>query len=163
MNKAGWILALVLAAFCVFLYLRKPGPSSSVIPGVTVRTDSVIVHDTIKTEIMVPVIKKIIIHDTLQPTINVDSTVSYSIDQHYPRNAYVRAEMLSKEFPAERPKDFKGLITYVPPIDSIRIETRTDTTPKIIFKPPVIPTWQAVTLGLAAGVLATLVVKKGEK
>jgi hypothetical protein len=164
MFKSGWIWFIALLVG-VIIFWPKTAPAPAVITGKTVVRDTLVVHDTVrvaksKSEIGV---SRIVVHDTIQthadPT-KTDSATSYSVEQHFERGAYVRASLSSKEFQVDPPADLKGFITYLPPIDSIKIISRTDTIPKFVFKPPAIPTWQAVTLGIAAGVLAGLLVKK---
>jgi hypothetical protein len=163
--KSGWTWFFVVLIVSIVFWPRG-GSREQVVTGKTTVRDTVVTHDTIKTALSVPVIKKVIVHDTIKtadtiaPVIKVDSTVNYSIDQHYNRGAYVKADMSSKGFPAKRPLDFKGLITYLPPVDSIKIEFRTDTTKVFVSKPPTIPAWKIGALSFVAGVVATLLLKK---
>jgi hypothetical protein len=173
-SKTGWILALILAATCVFLIAKNHNPHPPVIPGVTVRVDTVIVHDTIETVKTVTdfVVKRkplppaaieiAKIDSGLPPpqSTAVDSTTCYSYSQEYANGAYAQAEMCSRYFPTVRPWDLSGTIKYCPGIDTMKTFWRVDTVPRIMYKPPIIPTWQAVTLGIAAGVLAGILVKK---
>jgi hypothetical protein len=167
MFKNGWgvvIILLVVLACVIFLPKKGEGP---IIAGKTVTMDTVIFHDTIFVERgpgQIQVIKKII-HDTVAGiaaagTVSADTVKCYSLDEQYPGGAYIKAEICSREFPELRPMDLQGNIAYLPPAESLKIETRVDTVPRIIYKPPIVPTWQAVTLGIAAGVLAGMLVKK---
>ena len=164
MNKAGWIVALVLFIVCVHLYTKQQGPATpKVVTGVTVRIDTVIKHDTIQTTkrgsdfavrvIPAPPIAVDTIKKDSVGNLRKDSMVCYSDSQTYASGASVHAEMCSRFFPKIKPLDLTGSITFHPGNDSMKIFSRVDTIPKIIYKPPIIPTWQAVTLGVVGGVL----------
>jgi hypothetical protein len=116
--------------------------------------DTVIVHDTIRAVKLRPEIRAdtIILVDTVYAG-NPDTAMAYSIEQSFERGAYVKASLSSRSFAPVPPADLKGIITYLPPIDSIHVINRTDTVPKIIYKAPVLPTWQTAVLGIAAGVV----------
>ena len=165
MFKNGWTVVVVLLVVlaCVFFWPKKgDGP---IIPGKIVTVDSVIIHDTVVVEKRVDQFRVTtrVIHDTVPGAGGKDTTRvknCYSFDEIFKSGAYVSAEMCSRTFPALRPADLTGKITYLPPPESLKIETRIDTVPRIVYRPPVIPTWQAVTLGIAAGVLAGILVKK---
>jgi hypothetical protein len=175
MNKAGWIVALILFIACVHLYTKQQGSKAPVTQGVTVQIDTVRVHDTTRTIIhgsdftvhRVAVIKTAV--DTskidssaVPPKDNTaaDSAVCYNFSQTYASGAYVQAEMCSRFFPQNRPGDLAGNIIYRPGNDTMKLFSRVDTIPKVVFKPPTIPTWQAVILGVAAGVIGVWMVKR---
>jgi hypothetical protein len=173
MSKTGWIVALILAIICVFLYLHRPAPPPSVIPGVTMRVDTVIIHDTIYTikhrgdiTVRLAPVKTAAnapkIDSTAPPseTIAIDTPVCYSFSEEYKNGAYVQAEMCSRFFPENRPEDLEGAITYHPGNDTMKLFSRVDTVPKIIFKPPKIPTWQAITIGAVLGLAGGYLIAK---
>lgn len=168
MNKLGWIISFFLVvAICIRVYKDKL-EDTAVINGVSVQVDTVIVHDTIRTMIAG---KDIIVRKTVIATVDTqltdsagtDTAICYSFSQTYASGAYVQSEMCSRFFPQNRPEDLAGNIIYRPGNDTMKLFSRIDTIPKIVFKPPVIPTWKAVTLGLAGGILVGWLTIKGGK
>jgi hypothetical protein len=139
-------------------YLRDcHSNSTKIIQGQTTIRDTVLIHDTLTNTITrdkIRVERKI---DTVRigDTVAIDSNkICYSAEKTYERGAYVRASVCSKFFELITPEDLEMNIRYVPPFDSIKIITRIDTTPPVfIYKKPIIPTWQAVTLGIVGGIV----------
>lgn len=176
MLKNGWVWFAVLLVVG-FIAWPHHGTQDPVIPGVTVRIDTVKVHDTITTnkkasdftvklkpvppapQIAIEALKTDSAAAPSKDTVK-DSATCYSFSQDYANGAHAMAEMCSRFFPKVKPWDVSGVIKYRPGNDTMRIETRVDSVPKIIYKKPIIPTWQAVTLGVAAGVLATIMAVK---
>jgi hypothetical protein len=170
MNKAGWIVALILFVACVHLYTRQQAQRPQVTPGVVIQKDTVIVHDTLRSiisgnDIAIRKVPAPVVAQTAADTPRIDSAgapsndtaqdsaVCYSFSQAYASGAFVQAEMCSRFFPPVRPLDLAGTIDFRPGNDTVKSFWRVDTIPKIEYKRPVIPTWQAVTLGLVGGVL----------
>jgi hypothetical protein len=159
--KSGWFwFAVTLLIFILSIGGRKP--TLDVIPGALTVRDSVVVHHTDTVKIpgkSIVVFRTPIKTDSIKADV-VDTQVCYSTSKAFERGAAVTIDMCSKFLPAQKPADLSAKIIYIPPIESIRIERRTDSIPKIIYKPPVIATWKAILVGVGVGALGALILKK---
>jgi len=170
MNKTGWIVAFFLFIAYVHLYTRQQGQHPPVTTGGPVQVDTIIVHDTLRAVIpgKAIAVQKVPVPATAQTATDTpridsaaapskdtaqDSIVCYSFSQAYASGVFVQAEMCSRFFPPVRPLDLVGTIDFRPGNDTVKTVWRVDTIPKIAYKRPFIPTWQAITLGVVGGVL----------
>jgi hypothetical protein len=162
---------IILLILCIFFYKRWTVQELSppVIGGQTFILDTIIIRDTIIDTLPKFIIKKVPISDGLNiskdsfrelPPIILeasDSAVRYEMSREYPNGAKVEAVMSSRYFPDPPPIDLKKYLSFFPGNDSIKIIHRIDSVPKFIYKKPIIPTWQAVTLGVLGGVIVAWV------
>jgi hypothetical protein len=166
MYKFRWYVAGILAAVIIALFFFGRFNTPAVTAGVTVRIDSVIVRDTvriIKRDTAIRVSQRVIrdtvsVNDsTLQ--ISTDMASCYSIEQDFPGVAHINVGMCSKTFALTPPPDLRSDITFTPVPDTLKTELRVDSVPQIVYKPPKIPTWAAITCGILAGALTVALIK----
>jgi hypothetical protein len=173
MNSKPWqIISVILILVCVYLYWRDVSKPPITQGETVVTVDTVRMHDTIRvvkraadfmvTREVSPVaaVNATTIDSAGTPVKDTagDTAACYTFAQEYQDGAYAVAQMCSRYFPAERPADLYGSISYKPGDRVIRTTTRIDTIPKITYKPPVIRTWQAVLIGVAAGAVGTALI-----
>jgi hypothetical protein len=141
-----WIGLLIslgfLILFCVpaFFFGKNEGykkgyaACQTIKQGIPIKTDSVIIHDTIK---IVKIQKEIAVESypetcyvakdiTRDPIAHVDSGHCYVLEE-IQRGATLKAEICSRSFPAIKPLDLHGLLTYIPGPDTIHNIYRIDT------------------------------------
>jgi hypothetical protein len=157
-------ITIIFALFLlVYTEIKRAHTTPVVIPGATtIRIDTVVVRDTIVTVFTrkeIAVTKEIIM-DTIDNSPHNDTAVGYGISEDYPNGVHIGARLYSRHFSEIPPVDLRGIIDYRPGNDTFKTVFRTDSVVKNVYKPPIIPTWEAVIIGLTAGTIVTLILKK---
>jgi hypothetical protein len=164
-NFSGFIMGVVMTLVVGGIIMSScPSKSTEVIPVIpgnvsVLIIDTVIIHDTARVEferddIIVGIRPPLSAVDTMPG--DTAQAVCYKIEKAYESGAAIEAGLCSKQFTKEKPIDLTGYINYKPGNDTLSHFLRVDSVPKIIYKKPIIPTYQAIILGITAGALAAL-------
>jgi hypothetical protein len=151
LSYIGIIIFSIACALSIQLLCDRGQTGDIITPGkISVRIDSVIIHDTTQTVITRD--KITVVRDTVYDESGIIDTsiICYGAEKTLDNGGFIDVKICSKELPAEKPIDLLFQIDYKAGNDTIKTRFQTDTT-TVSKKQPIITSILEILIGFLVG------------